>query len=260
VVLTNLTELFDTYAYKRVSKTDKDKQALVVSKDMARVLDAAGILRSDVQPHPRFTVHIIDDTERSVEADYYASMRKSDPSRKPEPRMGLQLIREWLNAGDHLLLGNIGQEIVAKRLVGEEELDRQLESLNKIGKAKGIGRIDERDLRERVMRSPSGPIARISEQAVYSPNPDVVLLTLIRADGRCEMPDCGTSPFKKPDGTPYLNVHFITPFSQGGEDKFENAAGLCPNCRCELQYGADGNRKSRALAHKIRQIEREYDE
>lgn len=256
---TNLTEIFDTYAYKRVSKTDKDKQAFVVSKDMARVLDAARILRSEMQPHPSFTVRIIDDAETSVETNYYASMRKSDPSRKPEPRMGLQLIREWLNVGDHLLLGNVGREIIAKRLVGREELDQQIESLNKIGKAKAVGCIEERVLRERAMCSLSEPAARISERAEYSRNPDVILSVLIRARGRCEMPECGTSPFKKPDGTPFLEVHVITPLSQGGEDMLTNAAGLCPNCRREVQFGADGNRKSRALAHKIQQIEREYD-
>lgn len=257
---TNLTEIFDTYAYKKVSKTDKDKQAFVVSKDMARVLDAAGILRSEIQPHRSFTVRIIDDAETSVETNYYASMRKSDPSRKPEPRMGLQLIREWLNVGDHLLLGNVGQEIIAKRLTGKEELERQMESLNQIGKAKAVGCIEEPVLTERARRGVSGPIARISKRAVYSPNPDVVLSVLIRARGLCEMPDCGNSPFKKPDGSPYLEVHYITSFSQGGKDTLKNAAGLCPNCRRELQFGADGNRKGRALAHKIRQIEREFDE
>lgn len=256
---TDLTEFFDTYAYKRVSKTDKDKQALVASRDMARVLDAAGILRSEMQPHPSFTVRIIDDAETSVEANYYASLRKSDPNRKPEPRMGLQLIREWLKVGDHLLLGNVGREIIAKRLSGQVDLDRRLESLNKIGKAKVIGCIEEPVLRGRAMRVASGPIARISKRAIFSPNLDVVFSVLFRARGLCEMPDCGNSPFKKPDGTPYLEVHYITPFSQGGQDTLENAAGLCPNCRRELQFGADGNRKSRALVHKIRQIEREYE-
>lgn len=58
-----------------------------------------------------------------------------------------------------------------------------------------------------------------------------------RADGKCEMPACTVHLFTRDDDVPYLEVHHITPLSEGGEDSLLNAAALCPKCHRELHHG-----------------------
>ena len=61
---------------------------------------------------------------------------------------------------------------------------------------------------------------------------------LARADGICEA--CGAAaPFKKPDGTPYLEVHHIRRLSDGGPDSPEWVAAICPNCHRRAHFGRD---------------------
>lgn len=68
-------------------------------------------------------------------------------------------------------------------------------------------------------------------------NPDVVALTLIRANGKCE--SCrNNAPFlRKIDNSPYLEVHHRIPLSEGGEDTIPNTIALCPNCHRKAHFG-----------------------
>ena len=49
----------------------------------------------------------------------------------------------------------------------------------------------------------------------------------------CEEP----SPFFKPDGRGYLEVHHLKRLADDGSDTIENAVAVCPNCHRELHYG-----------------------
>ena len=70
----------------------------------------------------------------------------------------------------------------------------------------------------------------------FKRNPSVVAYVLKRASGICEL--CKSpAPFKKPDGTPYLEVHHWKSLADGGEDTVKNAAALCPNCHKEAHFG-----------------------
>jgi 5-methylcytosine-specific restriction endonuclease McrA len=71
----------------------------------------------------------------------------------------------------------------------------------------------------------------------FKRNPDVVDEVLYRARGICS--HCNMlAPFNRSlDGSPYLEVHHITPLSQGGEDTVENAIALCPNCHRKVHFG-----------------------
>jgi 5-methylcytosine-specific restriction protein A len=70
----------------------------------------------------------------------------------------------------------------------------------------------------------------------FKRNPYVVAEVLFRADGKCQY--CKRdAPFKREDGTPFLEVHHIEWLSRGGEDSVENAIALCPNCHRQAHYG-----------------------
>jgi len=73
--------------------------------------------------------------------------------------------------------------------------------------------------------------------SLFQRNPHVVAERLFFAKGLCGM--CGkNAPFKRrSDDSPYLEVHHITPLSDGGDDTFENTIALCPNCHRYKHFG-----------------------
>lgn len=68
-------------------------------------------------------------------------------------------------------------------------------------------------------------------------NPHVVAARLHHAGGFCE--DCGeAAPFvRKFNGLPFLEVHHKVTLANGGDDTFENAIALCPNCHRRHHFG-----------------------
>ncbi|MFW1026392.1 HNH endonuclease [Vibrio parahaemolyticus] len=71
----------------------------------------------------------------------------------------------------------------------------------------------------------------------YIRDPDVIVETLVRANGICEK--CkNKAPFvRKKDKSPYLEVHHIIPLAEGGDDLLENTIALCPNCHRNAHFG-----------------------
>lgn len=59
-----------------------------------------------------------------------------------------------------------------------------------------------------------------------------------RAQGRCQLCGC-EAPFKDSDGRPYLEVHFVIPFREGGSDSPDNLVALCPNCHRKIEVSGD---------------------
>ncbi|WP_170869051.1 HNH endonuclease, partial [Pseudomonas aeruginosa] len=67
----------------------------------------------------------------------------------------------------------------------------------------------------------------------YQRSPWVAENARRRAKGRCEL--CGEpAPFKRKDGTPYLETHHIEWLANGGADTVENTVALCPNCHRKM--------------------------
>lgn len=55
-----------------------------------------------------------------------------------------------------------------------------------------------------------------------------------RANGHCQL--CGVqAPFNSPDGKPYLELHHVIPFRDGGDDSTHNLVALCPNCHRKIE-------------------------
>ena len=69
-----------------------------------------------------------------------------------------------------------------------------------------------------------------------------------RADGICEA--ClRPAPFSTKSGEPFLEVHHIDRLADGGADRCDQVAAICPNCHRRCHYGLDGeeyNSKIRA--------------
>lgn len=98
---------------------------------------------------------------------------------------------------------------------------------------------EQADALEPVERAPDGvgsPSRTKREISVVGRNPEVQRWILQCAEGRCEL--CGKrAPFKKPNGSPFLEIHHIHRLADGGADVPGNAVALCPNCHREAHYG-----------------------
>ena len=73
--------------------------------------------------------------------------------------------------------------------------------------------------------------------------PRVVALVLEGAAGRCELCGCD-APFKREDGSPFLEVHHVVTLADGGRDMADNAVALCPNCHRLMHYAGDETRNA----------------
>ena len=81
-------------------------------------------------------------------------------------------------------------------------------------------------------------------------NVNIKAYVLSRSQGICEC--CGTSaPFKKRDGTPYLEPHHIRKLSDKGMDHPRMMAAVTPNCHREIHYGINGNEIDEQLFNAI---------
>jgi 5-methylcytosine-specific restriction protein A len=78
---------------------------------------------------------------------------------------------------------------------------------------------------------------------------------LARANGICE--SCKLpAPFKRKDGSDYLEPHHIRRVSDGGPDHPKWVAGICPNCHREIHFGLDGRLLNQQLQDYVAGVER----
>ena len=78
---------------------------------------------------------------------------------------------------------------------------------------------------------------------------------LARAKGTCECCDLA-APFKTKSGTPYLEVHHIRRLSDGGPDRPDAVAAICPNCHRAAHFSADAAQLNIKLLGRVRYKER----
>lgn len=83
----------------------------------------------------------------------------------------------------------------------------------------------------------------------YVRDPRVMAYVLRRAGGMCEACE-SPAPFKRIDGSPYLEAHHILPLAEGGPDTVENCAALCPNCHRAMHSAADKLKRAEKLAQR----------
>jgi hypothetical protein len=84
---------------------------------------------------------------------------------------------------------------------------------------------------------PARPRASAATTRVYERDQLVIAIARKRAGHRCEVPGCAHDYFMAADGLPYCEIHHVIPLSEGGEDRIENAACLCPSHHREVHHG-----------------------
>ena len=81
---------------------------------------------------------------------------------------------------------------------------------------------------------------------------------ILRSEGLCE--SCKKpAPFKRADGSAYLEPHHTTRVSDGGLDHPRYVAAICPTCHREIHHGADGQRRNLQLVEYLKSVEPERD-
>lgn len=98
---------------------------------------------------------------------------------------------------------------------------------------------------------PSEGNGKQGRRTYYKRSKDVRDYVLARAAGVCE--ECGLpAPFKRLDGSPYLEPHHIRRVADGGPDHPSSVGAICPTCHRRIHYGSDGAEYNRRLAEAIR--------
>lgn len=77
-----------------------------------------------------------------------------------------------------------------------------------------------------------------------------------RANGQCE--GCGAAaPFRKSNGSPYLEPHHTTRLADDGPDHPAHVIALCPNCHRRAHYAGDAKGFNGLLRRRLTKRERE---
>ncbi|ROP73298.1 HNH endonuclease [Stenotrophomonas rhizophila] len=233
--------IFDELAAKVVTATDVARGAYVLTKDQVRVLAAAG---RNPQHDESFMIMVAFDAElNAAEASYYEAARSTRASRRPEPRMGREIISAWMKLGDCVAIGGIGAELYAFRMSDcPADLEEFISSFAPLIPKQVAARAKVTAPAERC----------VVQRVTFLRNPWVVASALLRANGACEMPNCEETLIIRDDGKPYLEVHHIDPLSNGGPDVLSNVAALCPRCHRFLHHGQGRAIASRSLVGAIR--------
>lgn len=242
------TKVFDNFGIKTVTKTDKRKGAYVPTTQQRTAIKAAAIKPATARPAPEFNIIVLfDGTRNAVKASYYHSMRSNEAERSPEPRMGHEFISSWLQEGDRVLIGNLGNQVFALRLRSAPALEDDI--------VKEVShKADPRNVLRRAKAAKGKPARRIVQRNDFVRDPYVVQGALLRSNGKCEMPGCTRGLFPKDDNRPYLEVHHVTPLSEHGADTLVNAAALCPHCHRSLHFGKNRMANRKILASHIAKL------
>ena len=79
---------------------------------------------------------------------------------------------------------------------------------------------------------------------------------LTKANGKCE--SCGqNAPFRRVDGTTYLEPHHTRRVSDDGPDDPCSVGAVCPNCHREIHSGEHGSSKNEELKSRLLELENE---
>ncbi|MES2414470.1 MAG: HNH endonuclease signature motif containing protein [Pseudomonadota bacterium] len=245
---TDWGDIFDIYGEKEVSATDKSRAAYVPTISQRAAIRAAGIVPSKTRPGVEFQITLLNEPTSSIGASFYEALRKpkvkvksplvgtkKKKARTPEARMGHAFISSWLQVGDLVILGVIGNQLFA------------VKKKRSLTTRRVVSQVGEKVL-ALAARAKGRPVVRSVVRNDFVRNPFVVRGAAIRSKGKCEMPGCVTKLFCRDDGSPHVEVHHIIPLAEGGDDSMSNVATLCAQCHREQHLGLHRNAKRVLLA------------
>jgi hypothetical protein len=144
------------------------------------------------------------------------------------------------------------------------ELADRIRELIQARRKGGIRDLGDQDLNEAninelravaLQKARSSLPARITEAIYRRRSRAIHLYVLRRADGRCE--GCGKpAPFRKPDGSDYLEPHHTTRLADEGPDHPAKVIGLCPTCHRRAHHSGDQAACNAGLIKRLRKLER----
>ena len=100
-------------------------------------------------------------------------------------------------------------------------------------KEKQARRLSYSEIERRAKASPKKSGSRKATINQYVRDTWVAEYAKRRASGICQLCQ-NPAPFKKADGSPYLETHHIDWLAEGGEDTIKNTVALCPNCHRKM--------------------------
>ncbi|MGQ3299664.1 HNH endonuclease [Reyranella sp.] len=132
---------------------------------------------------------------------------------------------------------------------------RPLEALDDADMSARAGTAPLEELRARAIAAATTTVqSSVAKRTVYERSQAVREYVLARSGGNCE--GCGCpAPFKRPDGTPYMEAHHLLRLSDGGPDHPQHVIALCPTCHRRVHAGDDGSDYNARLTIRIGKIE-----
>ncbi|WP_418132665.1 ATP-binding protein [Variovorax sp. 375MFSha3.1] len=124
------SSVFDKYGFKRVTRTDKDKQAYLPNEAQRDAMAAAGYFPGAATSEKLVSLEVLGEARPPLASSYYNSVREGS-NRPVETRMGREII-SWADEGDELVIGNIGERLfvvkanIVSPQVAQQSLERRI--------------------------------------------------------------------------------------------------------------------------------------
>jgi len=144
-----------------------------------------------------------------------------------------------------------------QRLWGEAETP-PLADTARVAIEEEANRLEQRSLKDllvgfnAIRKTSEKPARHIGSVASYERDPRVVAITRLRADFKCEVPECDNHQFIGSKGKRYIETHHLQMLADGGADVPENTVAVCAIHHRELHHG----KQRRSLTEQLVEIRR----
>lgn len=232
---------FDRVEVKQITKTDKEKNAIVLTKRIINLLSDHKI-NPEISPSKKYHDRRGEMVNgEKIVFSYYYSTRKEE-GRVPEARIGKRDLISKIHVGDVFYVCEKGAKVlfhVDKGGNPSAEIDRNIAAEDAAAAV-----MSKKQLYKRA-QAKHFATQRIGKSYQFIRSPDVAAFIKKASDYKCQMPGCQSQPFMTKQGKRYIEVHHIKPLREGGADRIENCAALCPRCHRLLHHG-EGKEQFRA--------------
>jgi 5-methylcytosine-specific restriction protein A len=134
--------------------------------------------------------------------------------------------------------------------------DKRLDDLESIPSGERSEPIEVLRTRAYAAADPSAPTLRTGDakRTWYERSERVRAYVLARANGFCEARG-QEAPFRRGDGSPYLEPHHTTRLADEGLDHPSTVGAICPTCHRRIHSGGDGKQLNSRLKRRLKEKE-----